>query len=274
MKNVLYCVVCLVALAFVSPVFGGSVGNPNPGFPHDTIMIHVQKADSGPKQCDGGHSLFLRQQDGVVLPAQINITMVDWNQVDDDGDGVPDDDPFDGIDNDGDGLDGEDPVEPGAITKALDCDAWGDGEVSLLIRDTEPDPGVISTHGRWAGRKTRAELPANCDQTVSCNRPRTGYDYGTNDDFVECVSGLTRTEWSVWRFRSQQTVASNESSWVAGSRRRQPFCDIRTAFRLRIQSTLWRQLASTQRHVSWRTSSSSAQLCGQPVSLDETLYCP
>ena len=56
----------LASLVFVIGVpmaMAEGVGNPVPGVPHDTVIIHVQKAESGPKGCAesvGGHSLFLR----------------------------------------------------------------------------------------------------------------------------------------------------------------------------------------------------------------------
>ena len=159
----------VVVVCMVSSVKGN--GNPLPGFPHDTINIHVQKSESGPKDCDGGHSLFLRTENGVFPEDTIlNINMIDWNQVDNDGDGLFDEDPLGdanndgqpgiaGVDDDGDGdidegdvndddEDGEideDGLEPGAVTKATDCDSYLDHEVSLQIRDTDPREGIVST---------------------------------------------------------------------------------------------------------------------------------
>ena len=52
--GILAATVALVAVA------ADNVGNPRPGYPHDTIVIHVMSDQSGPKACDGGHSLFLR----------------------------------------------------------------------------------------------------------------------------------------------------------------------------------------------------------------------
>jgi len=131
-------------------------GNPLPGYPHDTIIIHVQKGESGPKQCDGGHSLFVRHYDGVIPDTTLSITMVDWAQVDNDNDGQFDEDrPGDtnddgNPDDDQDGKTDEDGIEPGAETKALDCDAWVSdpatqvGTLSLQIRDTDPRKGYVS----------------------------------------------------------------------------------------------------------------------------------
>ena len=53
--------VCFVGAAAAIAVYAAeSVGNPKPGFPHDTIIVHVLSDQSGPKACDGGHSLFLQ----------------------------------------------------------------------------------------------------------------------------------------------------------------------------------------------------------------------
>jgi hypothetical protein len=64
----------LASLVFVigaTLAMAQSVGNPIPGVPHDTVIIHVQKAENGAKGCTsapGGHSLFLRAYAGVVPP--------------------------------------------------------------------------------------------------------------------------------------------------------------------------------------------------------------
>lgn len=136
------CAVCPVTNL---TVLGQSNGNPRPGYPHDTITIHVKNVTGGAIQCDGGHALFLREDNGDVLPAKILITMIDWAQIDNDVDGRTDEDPKDGVDNDLDGKVDEDPTEPGADTKAIDCDAWGDAQISLQIRDTDPRAGFVST---------------------------------------------------------------------------------------------------------------------------------
>ncbi len=125
-------------------------GNPLPGFPHDTVILHVLKGESGPKHCDGGNSLFIRHYGGVIPETTLTITMTDWEQVDNDNDGRFDEDGPNGIDDDGDGLIDEDGVEPGAETKALDCDAWvadpstETGTLALQIRDTDPRKGYVS----------------------------------------------------------------------------------------------------------------------------------
>jgi hypothetical protein len=147
-------------------------GNPRPGYPHDTIVIHVQKADSGPKQCDGGHSLFFRHVNGVIPPTTLSVTMVDWNQLDNDGDGLFDEDLPDGIDNDLDGVIDEDGLEPGSVTTALDCDAGDDGRASLQIRDADPRPGIVSTQEwfmRLVGKpEQNFAFTSYANQTVSC----------------------------------------------------------------------------------------------------------
>jgi hypothetical protein len=196
MKNRLWLALSL-ALVCSSPAL--SEGNPTPGYPHDTIMIHVMKGNNGPKQCDGGHSLFLRQYDGLIPPTYVDITMIDWNQLDNDGDGAADEDPVDLLDNDLDGLVDEDAVEPGATTKALDCDAWSDGSVSLQIRDTDPRQGWVSTqqwYMRMVGKpEQNFAFTSYANQTVSCSVD-AGEDGipGTDDDVAVCVSG-DQAEW-------------------------------------------------------------------------------
>src|SRR3990172_12111909 len=80
-------------------------GNPLPRVPHDAIIIHVQKGSNGPKLCDGGHSLFLRYGADYKIPdgTLIQITMIDWVQVDNDTppDGLFDEDPVGDANGDG-----------------------------------------------------------------------------------------------------------------------------------------------------------------------------
>jgi len=74
---------------------GGSEGNPRPGSPHDTLNFHLKKAANGVVGCSGGgHAAFIRYDDttGQVLPTNIFISMVDWEQVDNDDDGFFDED--------------------------------------------------------------------------------------------------------------------------------------------------------------------------------------
>jgi hypothetical protein len=200
MRKLLLSSMAVVAFAgFTSQAWAGGVGNPNPGVAHDNLIFHVMKGENGPKQCNGGHSLFLRHFDGVIPETVIRITMVDWNQVDTDMDGLLDEDPVDGIDNDGDGWIDEDPKEPGAETSALDCDAWGDGELAVQMRDTDPRPGYVSTqewHMRLIGRPgENFAFTTFANQTVSCTVsadpdgiPNSG------DETVECTSG-EQTDW-------------------------------------------------------------------------------
>ena len=194
-RRVTCAIVSLVGtLLFAMPALASSVGNPRPGYAHDTVIIHVMKAASGPKLCEGGHSLFLRHQNGVIPPTRITITMVDWVQLDNDNDGRFDEDPPDGVDNDGDGLEGEDGLEPGAETTAIDCDAWGDGAVSLQIRDTDPRPGYVSTQ-EWFMRligkpEQNFAFTSYANQTVSCSvDPGLDGMLGTDDDIATCESG-------------------------------------------------------------------------------------
>ena len=149
-------------------------GNPTPGSPHDTLNFHLKKAASGEVGCSGGgHAAFVRYDDvtGEVLPTDIFIGMVDWVQVDNDGDGAFDEDPDNGLDDDGDFLIDEDGTEPGGSTGFSDCDGL-DGNITLNIRDTEPAPGIISTQEyfiRMAGK------------------PEQNFAFWTNADQVTCV---------------------------------------------------------------------------------------
>ncbi|MHC4270328.1 MAG: hypothetical protein ACYSTS_17970, partial [Planctomycetota bacterium] len=185
----------MVVVFMIEPAKAQSNGNPYPGFPHDTINIHVQKSASGPKGCNGGHTLFLRTENGVIPDDTIlNINTIDWNQVDNDGDGKKDEDPIDGVDNDGDGKVDEDGLEPGSVTKATDCDSYLDHEVSLQIRDTDPRKGFVSTQ-YWSVRMKgkpgeNIDFTTYANQTVSCTVlddpdgiPNSG------DETVECISG-------------------------------------------------------------------------------------
>ena len=163
-----------IAVCTASTAYGGSVGNPTPGSPHDTLNFHLKKAASGVVGCSGGgHAAFVRYDDntGQVVPTNIYISMVDWEQLDNDGDGFFDEDAPDGIDNDLDGLTDEDGVEPGASTGFVDCDGL-DGDVSLQIRDTEPEKGVISTQ-EWFIRMS--------------GKPEENFAFWTNADQVTCV---------------------------------------------------------------------------------------
>ncbi len=186
---------CSMMFFVADSAMAGSMGNPRPGYPHDTIIIHVQKGENGPKQCTGGHSLFLRHFGGVLPETIINITMVDWVRVDNDGDGSFDEDPIDGVDNDLDGIIDEDGLEPGAVTTALDCDSWGDGEVSLQIRDADPRKGWVTTQEwfvRLIGRPgENFAFTTFANQTVSCTAIDPGEDgiWYTGDDIVTCESG-------------------------------------------------------------------------------------
>jgi hypothetical protein len=229
-------------------IAGDGVGNPTPGVPHDTLNIKVMKADNGPKECDGGHAMFVRHDgDGVVLPTDIYITMIDWVQIDNDGDGEFDEDPWeDGIDEDGDLLDGEDPVEPGATTEVLDCDGL-DGEISLRIKDSHPGAGVISTQEwflRLVGRpETKDGEPVNfaftsyADQTVTCTVD-AGEDgeLGTDDDIADCVSAGPDGWVELAYFNAAAAPGGCVKQVKLGGKNpakgggKTPFCDITEAF--------------------------------------------
>lgn len=173
-------------------------GNPQPGVPHDTIMMHIQPMTGNTNDCNGGHSLHIGAEivQGRVVsipPTNVTITMQDWVQVDNDGDGQYDEDPADGIDNDGDGKLDEDDVEPGAKTMAIDCDSRdGDGEVSMQIRDTDARKGWISTQ-TWYMRlvgipQQNFAFTSLANHTVECLSVDDGLDdiVGNEDDTYEC----------------------------------------------------------------------------------------
>jgi hypothetical protein len=182
---------CLIIVILSLGALMAGNGNPAPGYPHDTIIIKVAKDNGNPKLCDGGHSLFLRELDGEVQPAWIYITMTDWVQLDNDDDGYYDEDPVDGEDNDGDGLYDEDDLEPGAITTALDCDAWGDNEVSIQIRDTAPEQGKVSVQSWWIRQIGRPEenfaVTTFASQVTCTVDPGEDLTYNTEDDIVTCT---------------------------------------------------------------------------------------
>lgn len=224
----------------------GLTGNPRPGYPHDTVNFHVMKGESGPKNCDGGHSLFLREYGGVIPETYIYISMVDWAQVDNDGDGMADEDPVDGVDNDGDGLVDEDDVEAGTTTSAIDCDAWGDGEVSLLIRDTDPRAGWISTQEWFLRAIGRPEenfaFTSYASQTVSCTvDPGPDGIVGTADDgeascmYSEPDGSGVPTDWVLladFNLAQEGCVKSVKLGGKNPSKGggKTPFCDITNGF--------------------------------------------
>jgi hypothetical protein len=232
----------ILLLALLGPVGSGFIlaqnGNPWPGFPHDTIIIHVQKGENGPKNCDGGHSLFLRHYGGEIPETFIHITMTDWNQVDNDNDGLLDEDPMNGIDDDLDGQVDEDGLEAGAVTTALDCDAWGDDAVSLQIRDTDPRPGYVSTQDwgmRMIGRpEENFAFTSYANQTVNCTVDPGGDGIlGTGDDVATCESGLQEDWVLLASFNLAQegcvkTVKLGGKGNKAGGKT--PFCPITDGF--------------------------------------------
>jgi hypothetical protein len=235
-------VVFVLGLA-VTSLAAQSNGNPTPGFPHDTIIIHVKK-NNGPMQCDGGHSLFVTQTNGVVDPALIYITMTDWVQVDNDNDGAFDEDPADGVDNDGNNGIDEDGDEPGKDTRAIDCDG-SDGVIKLQIRDADPRHKVVSTQEwyiRMIGRPEEnfafttyanqtvechiedptPELPESGDETVVCTD-------GDVDDWVELAS-FNLAELGC----AKQVKLGGKNGVSAGGKT--PFCDITDGFEVDVDT--------------------------------------
>jgi len=267
--GILAATVALVAVA------ADNVGNPRPGYPHDTIVIHVMSDQSGPKACDGGHSLFLRHTGGVIPATLIYITMTDWVQVDNDGDGTADEDQTaDGIDQDGDGLDGEDPLEHGAITTALDCDSYGDGTVKLQIRDTDPRQGWVSTQEwfmRLIGKPGQNfAFTSFANQTVSCTVlsdpdgvPNSGDETVTcSDEWVMLASFNLRELGCV------KSVKLGGKGVQAGGKT--PFCPITDGFLVDVDRNGDGTIDEFDQFVF------SVSCVDNPLTLgvDERLYCP
>jgi len=261
-------------------------GNPTPGYPHDTIMVHVQKADSGPKVCDGGHSIFIRHFDGMIPPTIVKITMIDWVQVDNDVDGLADEDPKDGVDNDLDGSIDEDGLEPGAETTALDCDSFGDGEVTLRIRDTHPEAGWISTQEwfmRMVGKpEQNFAFTSYANQTVSCSfLPGADGLLGTEDDIAECVAGdeSTWVELASFNLASlgcvKQVSLKEKNSNTGGGKT--PFCNITEGFMVDVLTDTNGD-GDVDQDDSLLTDQFvfSISCLDNPLTegLDESLYCP
>jgi len=226
-----------------------SNGNPNPGDPHDTIIIHVQKAESGPKGCEngGGHSLFVRHYGGVVVETLIYITMIDYVPVNDDpdNDDLADEDPVDGVDNDGDLEVDEDPIEIGGITYAIDCDGFPDndgiGRIRLQIRDTDPRAGWVSVQDWWMrlvgtpflqdGTATNFAFTSFAQQTESCELvDPTPLEPDSGDEYVECTyEGGEFIELASFNLADLGCVKSVKPNGKGGGGRTE-FCDITEGF--------------------------------------------
>ena len=173
MKNIGILSLCAAVLAAPNVLAEGN-GNPRPGNPHDTLNFHLKKSASGVVGCSGnGNAAFVRYDEltEMPLPTNIFITMVDWEQIDNDLDGFFDEDGPDGIDNDLDGLIDEDGDEPGKSTGFTDCDGL-DGDITLQIRDTEKHKGRISTQERFI----RAS-----------GKPEENFDFYTKADQYTCT---------------------------------------------------------------------------------------
>ena len=248
MTKRLFVAVLALAIGGLQFALAQSVGNPIPGVPHDTVIIHVQKGENGPKGCAGtigGHSLFLRSFAGVVPPTYIYITMTDWVQVNNDplNDNLADEDPtVNGIDEDGDGFDGEDPLEPGAETAALDCDSWSDNDVELQIRDTDPRKDWVSLQ-KWFIRligkpNQNFAFTSYANQTVVCTvTDPTPLLPNSGDETATCKTGTsnTTTDWVLLtNFNAddgncvKQVKGGGGGGVKAGGKT--PFCDITDGF--------------------------------------------
>jgi hypothetical protein len=231
----------MLALLIAPAAYSESVGNPTPGSPHDTLTFHLKKDASGEVGCSGGgHAAFIRYDDasGAVYETDIFIGMVDWEQIDNDGDGLYDEDPDNGVDDDGDFDVDEDGTEPGASTGFSDCDGL-DGDIALQIRDTEPAKGVISTQ-EWFIRMSGTPeqnfaVWTNADQ-VTCllledpdGMPQSG------DEVVDC-----NYENSDWVQLGYVNLSQHEGNCVkqvklkgkntASGGGKTPFCDITGEF--------------------------------------------
>ena len=281
-----FLLILMLGVGLMPPALAGN-GNPRPGYAHDTIIIHVQKGENGPKNCDGGNSLFLRHFDGIIPETYIDITMVDWNQVDNDNDGLLDEDPVNEIDDDGDGFTDEDPVEAGAETTALDCDAWGDQAVALQIRDTDPRPGYISTQEwfmRLIGRpEENFAFTSFANQTVSCS-VEEGDDgiLGTDDDVATCVSGESEDWVELASFNLavegcvKQVKLGGKGKKAGGKTQ---FCDITEGFLVDVITAdtngdgVIDEFDDTTLYDQFIFSISCVDNPDTP-EVDETLYCP
>jgi hypothetical protein len=184
-----------VALCAAQTAYAGGVGNPRPGSPHDALNFHLKKASSGVVGCSGGgHSAFVRYDDitEMPLPTNIFISMVDWVQLDNDNDGVFDEDGPDGVDNDLDGLTDEDGDEPGKSTGFTDCDGL-DGDVTLQMRDTQSAKGQISTQEWFIRASGKPEenfaFYTKADQYTCTLLEDPDGEPETGDEVVECSYG-------------------------------------------------------------------------------------
>ena len=269
-----------------------SNGNPRPGFPHDTIIIHVQKASSGAKLCDGGHSLFLRYYPtatgGLQIPADtlIHITMTDWVDWNNDGNATY-------IDASGNVQ--VDPGESGGITTALDCDSYGDNLIKLQIRDADPDSGEVSVQEwfmRMIGKPNQNfAFTSYANQTISCTADDGADDtWGTSDDVVTCVSVVpssppgTTAEWvHLADFNladgvdGVECVKQVKGAGGGGNPKggKTPFCDITKGFKVNVDGNGDGDVTDPYPTDELNRFVFSVSCLDDPgTPYDETLYCP
>jgi hypothetical protein len=166
-------IVCGMILILDGTSNAGS-GNPKPGYPKDTIVIHIQKEhdDTFSPNCEGGHSLHIgawQDEDGYwhPEPTTIEITM--------------------------DLLVDEDPMEPNYETSAWDCDsrAPNDNTVGIQIGDKDPDKGEITAQSwfiRLNGPPQRPLLlETSGKHAFECwLADNPDGIIGTDDDVIEC----------------------------------------------------------------------------------------
>jgi hypothetical protein len=269
-----------------------SVGNPIPGVPHDTVIIHVQKAESGAKGCAesaGGHSLFLRAYAGEVPPTYIYVTMTDWVQLDNDGDGMADEDlPGDtnGDGNPDDDLDGkidEDGLEMGAETAALDCDSFGDDKVSLQIRDTDPRKDWVSLQ-KWFIRligkpNQNFAFTSYANQTVVCTTlDPTPLLPDSGDEVAQCVTGTSNTTADWVQLTTFNADAGNCVKQVKGAGGggnkaggKTPFCDVTDGFEVDVDYDSDGVVDNTDAFIF---GTRTGCLDDPATAVDESLACP
>ena len=201
----LFVITFVVAMLVGSPsaqISSAGKGNPLPGTFHQKLVFNVgdEKPVGFSTGC-GGHAIHLK---GIFLngklqsipPTQIEFSMINWYQIDNDNDGLFDEDPADGIDNDGDFRVDEDPVEPGNETMSVDCDARGDApgteSVSVIIADNDPRKAYVSTpvvHMRTTGNPNTELTITTAAAVWSCEVSGPGPDgvLGTADDTYTCT---------------------------------------------------------------------------------------
>jgi len=235
MKNVFglvavtFMVTILLSSVYTQSSFAGEKGNgnPQPGFPHDTLVIHIQQNGTGSGDCSGGHSAHIGAdlEKGRVtapLPAvQMKIMMVDW--VDEDGD------PSDGVND-----------EPYS-TKFVDCDTRLDpqGEETLILQigDKDPRKDWITTQSwfiRMVGIPDQAfalETPSGTFTT--CDLDDKGTEETDDDEFVCSETTIDLNDIDLSGTGCVKTVKKNGQG-----NGKTVFCDITSSFLVDVDTDL------------------------------------